>query len=160
VRSQTRRLVWLQRLTRRNGLAVSRALRVGAAPVDLKVRIRCLAVEDLAGCLRHVGLNGVCILLHLRHVRLRVWRGKVGLAFLQVFDLPRRVLCAHEAAMQAAHLVTFRRRVLVLKLGLLANVKVSACHMCTWYGTWASHKGSPYVWVGVPAHPDGEVLLP
>jgi hypothetical protein len=133
MRRQTRRLVWLQRRIRRNGLAVSRALRVGAAAVDLEVRVRCLAVQNLAGCLRYVCLNSVCILLllHLRHVRLRVRRGEVGLAFLEVLDLAGRVLCAHEAAMQAAHLVTFRRRVLVLELGLIANMQRQHVSHCT-----------------------------
>jgi hypothetical protein len=43
---------------------------------------------------------------------------------LKMFDLARRVFRAHEAAMKAAHLVTFGRRVLVLKLGLVSDVSM------------------------------------
>jgi hypothetical protein len=133
--SQTWRLVWWQRPIWGNELAVSCALRVGAATVDLEVRIWCLAIEYLTGCLRHVSFNGICILLHLRHVGLRIWRGEVALAFLKMLNLTRRVLCTYEAAVQAAHLVTFRGRVLVLKLSLLANMaRQRVSH--TRYGRW------------------------
>jgi hypothetical protein len=76
-----------------------------------------------------------------------------------MLDLARRVLRAYEAAVQAAHLVTFRGRVLVLKLGLIVDMEgqhVSHVHS----GHGASHKGSPDIRVGVPAHGEGSQLLP
>lgn len=43
----------------------------------------------------------------LRDVGLRVGRGEVGLAFLEVLDLARRVLCTHIAAVHALYFVAF-----------------------------------------------------
>lgn len=116
--SQTRCLVWRHGDIGRNELAIPSALRIGTTPVDLEVWIRSLAVEDLARWL-HSRLHGLAILLlQLRHVRRRIRRGEIRLAILKMLDLARRVLRAHEAAVEAAHLVTFRRRVLVLEFGL------------------------------------------
>jgi hypothetical protein len=88
-------------------------------------------------------------------VRLRIGRGEVRLAFLQMLNLARRVLCAHEAAVQASHLVAFGRRVLVLEFGL---VIVSTSRRRSKGAQ--TYKGPPYVWIGMPAHDgDGSLLL-
>jgi hypothetical protein len=116
--SQARRVVWWHCQVGRNRLAISPALGIGAATMDLQIRVRCLSIQDLVGRLRHGLFNGAAVLLLRSHVCLRLGRGKVGLAFLQMLDLARCVLCAHETAMQTADFVTFRGRVLVLKLGL------------------------------------------
>lgn len=88
---------------------------------------------------------------------LRVRRGKVGLAFLKMLDLARRVLRAHEAAMEAAHLITFGRRVLVLKFGLVVG-RQYASRMLPDGINGVSYKGAPYVWIGVSPHGEGLLL--
>ena len=114
----------------RNGLAISCALRIGATTMHLKVRIRLLAAQYLAGNRRHPWIDGSCILLlllalSLQEMGLRFGGGEVGLALLEMLDLAGRVLCAHEAAVQTAHFVTFRGRILVLELcKCSANVRV------------------------------------
>jgi hypothetical protein len=71
-----------------------------------------------------------------------------------MLNLARRVLCAHEAAVQTPHLVAFRRRVLVLEFGL-AIVSTSRRRS---RGA-QTYKGPPYVWIGMPTHGDGSLLL-
>jgi hypothetical protein len=91
-------------------------------------------------------------------MRLRVGRGKVGLAFLKMLNLARGVLCAHEAAVQTAHFVTFGRCVLVLEFGLCGQEPcqhVSRKHR----DLVTAYKSSSYVWVGMTAHGEG-LLLP
>jgi hypothetical protein len=114
-----------------NGLAVPRALRVRPTTVDLQVRVRRLAIQDLTWCLRYGRVNGlgVLLLLHLRHMRLCIWRGQVRLTFLKMLNLTRRVLRANEAAVQTAHFVTFGGCVLVLEFGLKNNVQ-RVSHSC------------------------------
>lgn len=91
--------------------------------MDLQVRIRGLAVEDLAGARRHRRVHGrgilllLLLLLCLEEVCLGIGRGEVGLAFLQMLDLAGCVLCADEAAVETADLIAFAGRILVLKLG-------------------------------------------
>jgi hypothetical protein len=110
-------MVWLHGQIGRNRMAISPALRIGPATMDLQVWVRCLSIQNL-GRLRHGLFISAAVLLLRGHVRLRIGRGEVRLAFLQMLNLARRVLCAHETAVQTADFVTFRGRVLVLKLGL------------------------------------------
>lgn len=131
--SQARGFMWLHRQIRRNGLAISRTLRIRPSTMYLKIGIRRLAIQDLTGCLRHGRIKSLCILLllllcNLGHMRLRIWRGQVRLAFLKMLDLTRRVLCADEAAVQTAHFVTFGWCILVLEFGL---ARFSACRIRT-----------------------------
>jgi hypothetical protein len=91
-------------------------------------------------------------------VGLRIGRSEIGLAFLEMFNLARRVLCAHEAAVQAPHLVAFRGRVLVLEFGL-NNVGSSQQVPCMRSRRARTYKSPPYVWIGMPAHGDGGPLL-
>lgn len=75
---QARSLMWLHWNVGRNELAIPSALRIGTTAVDLKVWIRSLAVEDLVRWLRHARFHALCVLLlHLRHVRLRIRRGEI-----------------------------------------------------------------------------------
>jgi hypothetical protein len=141
---------------RGNRLAVPRALRVRPTTVDLQVRVRRLAIQYLTWCLRHGRVNdlGVLLLLHLRHMRLRIWRGQVRLAFLKMFNLTRRVLRTDEAAVQTANFVAFGGCVLVLEFGLR-----SSAHVAFILGVTPTYECSPYVGVGVSAHGEG-LLLP
>jgi hypothetical protein len=114
---QAGRLVGMHGQTRRKRFAISCALgTIWPTTVNLQVGVRGLAVEDLGrglGCSRLVRGS---ILLHLRHMGLRIGRRQIQLAFLEVLNLARGILCAHVAAVQTAHFVAFRRRVLVLEL--------------------------------------------
>lgn len=72
------------------------------------------------------------LLLLGNDVGLGLGRGQIGLAFLKMLNLTRRILCADVAAVKAADFVTFGWCVSVLKLGI----------------------GAPYIGVGVSAHDD------
>jgi hypothetical protein len=97
----------------RNGLSITDALVVRPSTVDLEVRIGMLPAED-AGGLRETSLELGGILLPLPlllgEVCLRVVRRQVGLAFLQMLNLARRVLCAHVAAVQTSYFITLPAR--------------------------------------------------
>lgn len=108
-------------------LAITAALDVGPATVDLEVWIRLLAVEHSSRC--DAGGHGPLVAV-LRAPCLGLGRSQVGLALVEMFNLARRVLRAHEAAVQTAHLITFCGRVLVLELS----------------------KGASYVGIRVAAH--------
>jgi hypothetical protein len=158
--SQARCLVLLHGQVRGNRLAVPRALRVRPTTVDLQVRVRRLAIQYLTWCLRHGRVNDLgvllllLLLLHLRHMRMRIWRGQVRLAFLKMFNLTRRVLRTNEAAVQTANFVAFGGCVLVLEFGLR-----SSAHVAFILGVTPTYECSPYVGVGVSAHGEG-LLLP
>jgi hypothetical protein len=93
-----------------NGLAVSCALGVGAAAMDLEVRIWMLAVQD-------AGSGGaVCdVLVDLGalvgdEVGLGIRRRQIGLALLQMLNLAGGVLRAHEAAVETSYFVALAQR--------------------------------------------------
>ena len=93
----------------RNGLAIAGALVVRPSTVDLEVWVGMLAAEDARGLRQaRVELGGILLLLLLLllgEVRLRVGRRQIRLAFLQVLNLARRVLRAHEAAVETSYFV-------------------------------------------------------
>jgi hypothetical protein len=92
---------WWHMTVGRNGLSITGTFAVRPSTVDLEVGIGMLAAEDARG-LRQTSLELRGILLPLPlllgEVCLRVVRVQIGLAFLQVLNLARRVLCAHVAA--------------------------------------------------------------
>lgn len=141
---------------RRDGLAVTRALRVRATTVDLEVRIRMLAAQD-TGALRHAGVDarGRAMLV-LGEVRLSFWGGQVRLALLQMLDLARGVLRAHEAAVQTSHLVALGRLVTgrIVEMGACCDGKARGrrAHLGRRVLILELSEGAPDVGICVAAH--------
>lgn len=92
-------------------LAVACALGVGAPPMDLEIRVWVLAGQygSTAGgaVLLDVGVEvgALCSGYLGGEIGLRVGRCEVRLALLEVLNLARRVLRAHEAAVETSDLV-------------------------------------------------------
>jgi hypothetical protein len=66
-------------------------------------------------------------------MRLRIWRVQIGLAFLKMLNLSRRVLRPYEAAVLASDLIAFGGRVGILELyECTANVRICVSTHRSW----------------------------
>jgi hypothetical protein len=100
----------------RKWLPVTAPFRIRASPMDLEVRVWLLAIQYTAGTLCSSRARHWPVLCLLCKMRLRLGRVKIGLAFLEMFNLARRVLCADEAAVLTPDFVALGRSLGVLKL--------------------------------------------
>ena len=110
MRRQGRRNIGCHSNVWRNRLSIAGAFIVRSAPVHLEVWVGLLAIQYLAGASRgHTGINRQSILRRRLMLLLLLLLGdqmglclggcEVSLAVLEMLNLARRVLCAHEAAM-------------------------------------------------------------
>jgi hypothetical protein len=120
VGSQRGREVWVM-VVGGEELAIAGPLVVGPATMDLKVGVRVLAVQSSSLCTLLHGLNWralgfillpllllLLLLLDLEGMGLGFRRIEISLAFLEMFDLARRVLRSHEAAVKTSYFITLR----------------------------------------------------
>lgn len=129
---QGRRRVLLHGI-RRNGLPISSAFRIRTAAVYLEIGIWLLAIQNRTRALRHIGVDHGLAARGRHHMRLSIWRIQIGLALLEMLDLPRRILGPYEATVLAPDLVAFGGRFCILKLYEgTANVRICVSTHRSW----------------------------
>lgn len=112
---QGRRRVLLHGI-RRNRLPISSAFRIGTATMYLEIGIWLLTIQDSTRALRHVRVDHGLATRSRHHMRLSIWRIQIGLALLEMLDLPRGILRPYKTTVLAPDLVAFGGRVCILEL--------------------------------------------
>jgi hypothetical protein len=142
-------------------LAIACALRIGASTMDLEVGVGVLAGQDVgAACarwdvlLRYLG--AIC-----QHMLLGIGGLQVRLTLIQMLNLARRVLCAHEAAMQTSDLIALDPGSVHFPTELVAATRQregEGSHLARCVRVLELSKRAPDVGIRVSSH-DAQLLM-